>query len=104
MNSIPVSTENNQLVKRDFEDSLKNFLSSVESIARKQFEYNLNTNVPQKILKVSECAENALQNAIVSAINTKSEWDCNVAIEYAARILEDCNCHEEAKMMFDCLK
>lgn len=85
----------------EFNTNLAALLSEISRSAYAQFDYNKKTNIPSGYMKPEESAANAIRHGVAKAINLAAEWDCDNAISYAEEILEDANCHEEAKAMRD---
>ena len=80
-----------------FESQLDFLLAKIKERAKSQFDYNWKSNVPAEIVKPVECAEHALNNGLVSAISSFNSFDCDKTIRFAHHILEDSNCHTEAR-------
>lgn len=82
-----------------FGKELQDLLEEIRKRAVSQFEYNLNTNIPNKIgdITLENSANHALENGLVGAANAMNGWDCGKAIRLAYHIMEDANCHSEAK-------
>ncbi len=82
--------------KEQFNESLANFLSRIQKTARTQFAYDLETNVPNKTVKLADCPDHAIEIAFISAINQKYSWSTSDSIRLAADLCEDSNAHGEA--------
>ena len=87
------------LARGVFDIKLNDLLVSIGNGAEKQFQYNLNSNVPSGILTLEESAQHAINQGIVSAINKMFGFDCDQAIKISVDILEGTNCHREAKVL-----
>lgn len=85
----------------EFVTMLNKVLGKIKERATAQYEYNLNTNVPEKIagITLENAAENAVKNGIVSGVNAWFGWDTDEAVRLAHHLLEDCNCHTEARAL-----
>jgi len=83
----------------EFKTKLSELLESIQEKTLSQFEYNLQYNIPEKIgdITYSSAAQHAINTGVVSAINQMFSWDCEEAVRFAYKILEDANCHAEAK-------
>lgn len=90
---------NTETEKVKFEQKLEILLNEIKKSARNQFEYNLKSNVPAGALKIEDCAENGLIKGAVHAVSAFNKWETSKAIRFAYDILEDSNCHTEAKSL-----
>lgn len=97
----PAATVQSQRV--EFEASLKAVLETLTRNARQQFEYNLSTNVEKGILKLEDCAENAVVRGIVSAVSHRNHFCIEPTIELAMAMLLDVNADAEAKLLMHSL-
>lgn len=90
---------NKQHAEIEFETSLDLVLRKIRERAESQFKYNLETNIPEKIggLTYENAAEHAIENGVIGGLNQMFEWDCDKAIRAAYHVMEDANCHTEAK-------
>lgn len=85
----------------EFQVQLSTLLSLIKSKAETQFKYNIETNVPSKILRLSDCVENAIHHSLVSTFSEVNDWDILASLDLAADLLEDVNAHSEAKRLRD---
>src|SRR5574343_2100628 len=94
-----MTTNKQNEVREQFNAMLNKVLNFIEKSAKNQFEYNLETNIPQNIggIVFDNAAEQAVKHGIVSGVNKWLSWDCDEAIKMAYSFLEDSNCHGEAK-------
>ena len=85
----------------EFVAMLNKVLGQIRERATSQYEYNLNTNIPNKIggITLENAAEQAVKQGIVSGTNYFLSWDCGEAIRMAYHIMEDANCHSEARSL-----
>lgn len=81
----------------EFVFNLNNLLKDIKERAERQYEYNINKNIPAKILSLDESAQHAIDHGLVSAISKMNEWDVDSSVRFAFAILEDVNAHSEAK-------
>lgn len=91
--------KNKQNAIMEFDQKLNELLMSIQKRANDQFKYNLETNIPQNIAGITyeNAAEHAINGGIISAISKMNEWDTDKATLFAHGILEDSNCHGEAR-------
>jgi hypothetical protein len=91
--------KNKQNAVMEFEMNLEKVILSIRERANNQFKYNLETNIPEKIAGISfdNAAQDAVNSGLVSAISAMNEWDTDKATLFAHSILEDSNCHGEAR-------
>jgi len=80
---------------------LNSLLAEIRKRAESQYEYNLRINVPEQIagITLNNAAENALYTGLVCAVSASYKWDTDRATRLAHHILEDSNCHTEAKAL-----
>src|SRR5690349_5981876 len=86
---------------REFNENLNSLLAEIRKRAESQYEYNFRKNVPEKIagITLENAAENALYTGLVCAVSASYKWDTDRATRLAHHILEDSNCHTEAKTL-----
>lgn len=89
---------------KEFNDKLAKLLTEIKTAAEGQFAYNENENLRRKIITPEESVEHAIKHGTVHAINSYLHWDCFAAIDWAHTILEDANCHTEAKALMESSK
>lgn len=89
---------------KEFNEKLAKLLAEIKTAAEGQFRYNETENLPRKIVLPEDSVEHAIKNGIVHAINSHLHWDCFAAIDWAHSILEDANCHPEAKALLESSK
>jgi len=94
-----MTTQQEIACKVELQNKLDILLESIKHNIKNQFEYNLQYNIPNKIGDIthSSAAQHAINTGVVSAINKMFGWDCDEAIKFAYLVLEDANCHAEAK-------
>ena len=82
-----------------FVQNLNNLLTEIKKRAESQYDYNLNTNIPANIggITLENAADNAIEMGIVGGANKMFGWDCEKAIRLAYHVMEDANCHTEAR-------
>lgn len=92
---------NEQSAKAEFAVKIESFIAKLRKSASTQFAYNLTTNIPNNVAGItfSNAAEHALNCGIVSTFNSQNGFDCHAALLMAHHILEDANCHTEAKVL-----
>lgn len=90
-----------QITQMEFQDKLNSFIVKLRKCAESQFQYNLNHNIPKGIAEITleNAGEHALNCGIVSAFNSQNGFDRHAALLMAHHILEDANCHNEAKAL-----
>lgn len=95
------SDNNISMVRAHFNSELDFLLTEIKKKAQNQFEYNLNTNIPNKIADITldNAGQQAINHGFSSGFNTINKWDCDKAVRIAFDILEDCNFHEAAKTL-----
>lgn len=89
-----MSTESHQRLK--FNAALDALLAAIRGRAERQFEYNLESNVPSGIVELHNAAAAAVQHGYESGAGHLSNFGSEKQIEIAYNILEDANCHTEA--------
>jgi hypothetical protein len=87
-----------------FSALLNGFILLVRDRALVQFTHNLEKNVPANIVALEDCPLHALRIGVAAAINKQGEWGCENAVEFAAEILEDANCHGETAALLAAAK
>ena len=80
----------------EFDRKLTELVLSIQERAKAQFEYNLETNIKAAILKIEECADQAIECGIVSAVSKMNDFGIEPSLKIAHHILEDVNAHTEA--------
>lgn len=93
---IMAETQKNKIVI-DGTAQLNTLIDSLNKGFREQLQYNLDINVPNGLLKENEVINHAIENALVGTASQFYGWDCERAVRFAHHILEDSNCHGEAK-------
>jgi len=83
----------------EFNTALAGLLAEISRAAYAQFDYNEKTKIPQGIIQPEESAGGAIRHGVIHAVNMAGEWDTENAIQYAHDILEDANCHAEARRL-----
>lgn len=83
----------------EFSKKLNGFLLETRDSAMLQFEYNEATNIPQNIINPDESVRLGLQHGIAVGWNHLNGWCCESAYDLAYAILEDANCHTEARAL-----
>lgn len=86
---------------KELNDKLEKLIQQIRATAEGQFRYNETVNLPRGIVLPEDSVEHAIKNGTVHAINTHLKWDCDAAIDWAHSILEDANCHSEAKALLE---
>lgn len=89
---------------KEFNNKLAKLLGEIKTAAEGQFHHNETENLKRGILLPEDSVENAIKNGTVHAINTHLHWDCLAAIDWSHSILEDANCHPEAKALLEASK
>ena len=82
-----------------FEADLAALVSSITGKARRQFEYNETTNIPDRIVEPDRSVISAIRHGVASGWCGVNRWSCEAAIELAEAVLEDANCHSEARAL-----
>jgi len=82
-----------------FEADLAALVGGITSKARSQFEYNETTNIPAGIVEPDRGGWMALRHGVASGWCGVNHWSCEAAIELAEEVLEDANCHSEARAL-----
>ena len=85
----------------DFDAKLNKVVAKIRERAQQQYDYDIRYNVPEKIASITmeNAAEHAVKSGLVSGISEWLSWDCDEAMRFAHHILEDSNCHTEAKSL-----
>jgi hypothetical protein len=72
-------------------------IESLNKRFRDQLQYNIDYNLLAGLVKKEDLVNHAIENALVGTASKFNQWDCEKAIRFAHHILEDSNCHGEAK-------
>ncbi len=80
---------------------MEKLLDAINQKVSSQFRYNEEENLKRGIALPEDSVEHAIQHGLVHAISAHYKWSCYHAIEFAVAILEDSNCHSEAKVLAD---
>jgi hypothetical protein len=97
--STQAATSETAARRVQFEADLAALLSSITGKARRQFEYNEQTNIPAGIVEPDRSVCMALRHGVASGWCGVNHWSCEAAIELAEAVLEDANCHSEARAL-----
>ena len=89
----------NQHRTEEFQAALAQLLAKIKTAAEDQFLYNEKENLPRGIVKPEYSYEHAIKNGVVAAMSSRNRYCCEKAVELAIHILEDSNCHGEAKAL-----
>lgn len=87
----------------EFVSKLNTLLANIKDAAEKQYIYNLEYNIPEKIcgLTLDNAAEHAVNSGTINAIGKFISWEPDKAIRFAFDVLEDNNVHDVAKQLWD---
>jgi hypothetical protein len=87
--------------RAEFNAMLEKVLNKIKERSVAQYDYNINANVPSRIgdITMDNAAEHAVKSGIVSGTNSWLSFDCGETIRLAHHLLEDCNCHTEARAL-----
>jgi hypothetical protein len=85
----------------ELNDKIEAITSALRARAIAQLSYDVSTNLPKGILNRDELIENALNQGFTSGAAAYHQYGCEPAVNLAYSILEDCNCHREAKALVD---
>lgn len=96
---MKLTVAQSQALKAEFAVKLEKLLTAIAEKAQRQFDYSLLTNVPKGVLKSDEIVDNAIDSGLVGGASHISEWGVEKTISLALDILEDSNCHTEARAL-----
>ena len=87
---------------RQFHADLDKVIAAVRGAAVAQFNYNLESRVRTTGgLRLEFAGQQAIVRGITAGWNAYSEFSCDAAITLAHSVLEDANCHREAKALIE---
>lgn len=87
-----------------FSAALSDFLLQVREKSLAQFQYNLSENVPSGRMEIENCAEQALNTGIVSAMGGRVGFCVIATLEMCGDLLENVNAHSDAAMIRELAK
>ena len=79
---------------------LSRFIAMLHGQFAMQFPHDIHTNIPSRLVSREGLSQHTLQSALVSAIGEYYEWDPDLMTLVAAKILEDCNEHDRAAVVY----
>jgi hypothetical protein len=98
----------NTLTKPDFQDcvadamaELSQFLGILHKQLDSQLPYDILTNLPAGIVQRDTIAKHTVRFAMVAALGEYLQWDTQQVTRLAAELLEDCNLHYLAGLLFE---